>query len=196
MMSRRGCAQRRTDETQVRVRLGLDGPREVRCDTGLPFFDHMLSAMAFHAGFQLEVTARGDLEVDGHHLVEDVGMVLGTAFARAVGCARGIVRFGHAFVPMDEALVGAFVDVGGRAYVGYDLVPPQRQFGAFHTDLLPEFFRAVCSNGRITLHIRQDAGDNAHHIAEAAFKAVGRALSVAVALDGADAVPSTKGVID
>lgn len=195
-MSRSGRAQRCTVETEVSVRLELDGKRDVRCDSGLPFFDHMLSAMAFHAGFRLDLAARGDLEVDGHHLVEDVGLVLGTALAEAVGSGEGIARFGHAFVPMDEALVGAFVDVGGRAYVAYDMAPPARQFGAFHTDLLPEFFRAMCSNAKITLHLRQDAGVNAHHISEAAFKAVGRALRVAVTEDGTATIPSTKGVVD
>ncbi len=194
-MPRIGRAQRCTDETEVSVRLELDTRRDARCDSGLPFFDHMLSAMTFHAGFGLDLTARGDLEVGGHHLVEDVGLVLGTALAQAVGRGEGITRFGHAFVPMDEALVAAFVDVGGRAFLGYEMAPPERRFGAFHTDLLPEFFRAMCTNAGITLHLRQDAGVNAHHISEAAFKAVGRALRVAVSLDEADTIPSTKGVI-
>ncbi len=192
-MDRAGDCERCTGETAIRVRVGLDRERGVSSQTGVAFLDHMLTAMAFHGGFELEVQGRGDLEVDAHHLVEDVGICLGTALARALGAVEGIERFGHALVPMDEALVTAVVDVSGRPFLSYDLNPRERQFGAFHTDLLQEFFRAFAVNARITLHLRQEAGANAHHVAEAAFKAVGRALRSAVARTGKEEIPSTKG---
>jgi imidazoleglycerol-phosphate dehydratase len=166
------------------------------CSTELPFFDHMLEAMAFHAGFDMVIKARGDVELGGHHVVEDTGLALGQALKRALGEGRGITRFGHAFVPMDEALVAAVVDISGRPYLAYELEPEPRKFGRFHTDLVEEFLRAFAFQAGLTLHVRQQAGRNAHHIVEACFKALGRALAVAVSLEGsADRIPSTKGTL-
>ncbi len=191
-----GKISRTTEETRVTVRLGLDGPSDVSVHTGVPFFDHMLQAMAFHAGFKLCVEAEGDVEVDAHHLVEDVGLCFGGAFKKALGEVRGVQRFGHSVIPMDESLASATVDLIGRPYLRFSLNPPCRHFGAFHTDLIEEFFRSFCHSAGITLHIRNLAGENAHHLSEAAFKAVGRALGWAVSRDSEGRVPSTKGVID
>ncbi len=192
-MGRVGVCERCTDETAIRVRIALDEPGGIASQTGVPFFDHMLTAMAFHGAFGIEVQAQGDLEVDAHHLVEDVGICLGRALAEALGEAERIERFGQASIPMDESLVTAVVDLSGRPFLRYDLAVPERPFGAFHTDLLLEFFRAVTINAGMTLHLRLEAGGNAHHVSEAAFKALGRALRSAVALSGAEGIPSTKG---
>ena len=192
-MDRVGVCERCTGETVIRVRVALDEPGGIASHTGVPFVDHMLTAMAFHGGFGLEIEAQGDLEVDAHHLVEDVGICLGRALAEAVGKAEGIERFGQSSIPMDESLVTAIVDLSGRPFLRYDLAVPERQFGAFHTDLLLEFFRAFTINAGMTLHLRLDAGGNPHHVSEAAFKSLGRALRSAVALSGVEGVPSTKG---
>ncbi|MFO8060921.1 MAG: imidazoleglycerol-phosphate dehydratase HisB [Bacillota bacterium] len=192
-MGRVGGCERRTEETSITVRLALDGRGRVVSETGLPFFDHMLTAMAFHGRFDLEVCGRGDLEVDPHHLVEDVGICVGRALADALGMHEGIERFGHAVVPMDESLVTAVIDISGRPLLHWDLPVPERRFGAFHTDLLPEFFRALVNNARLTMHLRGETVGNAHHAAEAAFKAVGRALRSAVTRRETMEIPSTKG---
>ena len=188
---------RKTKETDIRIRLNLDGNGTCHIDTGLGFFDHMLCAFARHGRFDLKVSVRGDLHVDGHHTVEDTGIVLGRALAEALGEKAGIERFGSAFVPMDEALVLAALDISGRGQLHWDVEAPFGMVGDFDTQLAREFFIALAANAGITLHIRQLAGDNVHHIFEAAFKAAGRALRQAVAVDPAlgGAVPSTKGVL-
>jgi len=165
--------------------------------SGLPFFDHMLTAMAYRGGFGLEVQATGDLEVGGHHVVEDVGIVMVQALAKALGDRGGIERFGHAYVPMDDALVGVFVDVSGRPFLHYGLELPERAWGCFHTDLVEEFLRALATNSVLTIHLKQEAGHNAHHIVEATLKALRRALGLAVATRrvASDAVPSAKGIL-
>jgi len=193
---RRGDSERETNETRIRVSLDLDGPPEVCARTDIPFFDHMLTAMGFHGGMNLQVDGEGDLQVDGHHLVEDVGLCIGRALKNALEDDGAIERFGHAVIPMDESLVAATVDLSGRPFFAGDLPVPARAFGAFHTDLVPEFFRAFSVGGGITLHLRVLAGGNAHHLCEAAFKATGRALHWAVQAIPDGDVPSTKGVID
>lgn len=198
---RRARVERATAETRVVVALGLDGRGTARVKTGVGFFDHMLAALAHHALFDLELEARGDLHVDPHHTVEDAGWALGEALDRALGDRRGVVRFGHAAVPMDEALVLAAVDLSGRPLLSWD-VPvldgaAGARLGGFDVELVREFLQAAASAGRLTLHVRQLAGRNLHHVTEAAFKAVARALRQAVAVDPAcpDRVPSTKEVL-
>jgi imidazoleglycerol-phosphate dehydratase len=186
--------ERRTAETDITLRLDLDGRGESRIATGVGFFDHMLTALARHAGFDMELTAKGDLEVDAHHTVEDVGIVLGQAIAQAMGDKRGITRFGHALVPMDEALVEAALDCSGRGFLVFDIAFPSPRLGAMDTELVEEFFRALAHNAGITLHLRARSGRNSHHLAEAAFKAAARALRMALALDPRTEgrIPSTK----
>jgi imidazoleglycerol-phosphate dehydratase len=188
---------RRTSETDIALTLALDGAGTAQLSTGIGFFDHMLTAFARHGGFDLSLSATGDLHIDAHHTVEDVGIVLGSAFRQALGDKRGITRFGHALVPMDEALAEAAVDISGRAHLAWD-VPFERQtLGAMDTQLFEEFFRAFAGNALITLHVTRRAGTNAHHVAEAAFKATARALRMAVALDPRleNTIPSTKGAL-
>lgn len=184
---------RSTKETKVNVSLNLDGG-EVSVSTGIGFFDHMLTALAFYAGFGLEVQAKGDLEVDGHHTVEDVGIVLGQAFAAALKENRGIARFGAAFVPMDEALCRVVLDISNRPYLVFDAEMPQPMIGAYDSCLTEEFMRAFAMNSGITLHMNALYCRNAHHITEALFKALGLALKQAVKVEG-DRVVSTKGVL-
>ena len=186
---------RTTNETDIIVELNIDGTGDCSVETGIGFFDHMLTAFGRHGLFDLDVRAEGDLEVDGHHTVEDVGIVLGSAFADALADKRGISRFGSSFVPMDEALVLAALDISGRGQAHVVLDLPFGMVGDFDTQLAREFFIAFAANAGITLHVRQQAGDNAHHVIEAAFKAVGRALCEACAPNPriAGAVPSTKG---
>lgn len=188
---------RDTNETTIRVRLNLDddGMRDV--DTGIGFFDHMLDAFARHGKFGLDADVlEGDRQVDGHHTVEDTGIVLGRAFARALGDKAGIRRFGHAFVPMDEALVMAAVDISGRGQAFYEVKPTSEWVGAFDTQLAKEFFIAFAREAGVTLHVRLICGENSHHIIEAAFKAVGRAMREAVEMDPRESgIPSTKGVL-
>ena len=188
--------KRKTKETDISLKLTLEGG-ERKIDTGIGFFDHMLNSFAVHSGFGLTLTCKGDLEVDGHHSVEDCGIALGQALAQCVGDKAGIARFGQAFVPMDEALVLAALDISGRGQLHWDVEAPFGMVGDFDTQLAREFFIALAANAGITLHIRQLAGDNVHHIFEAAFKAAGRALRQAVAVDPAlgGEVPSTKGVL-
>ncbi|WP_242369414.1 imidazoleglycerol-phosphate dehydratase HisB [Adlercreutzia muris] len=196
-MAREATITRTTAETAITVTVNLDGTGRADVSTGIGFFDHMLSAFARHSRMDLAVSVAGDLEVDGHHSVEDTGIVLGQALGAALGDKAGIARFGSAFVPMDEALVLAALDISGRGQLHWAVDVPFGMVGDFDTQLAREFFIALAANAGITLHMRQLAGDNVHHILEAAFKACGRALREAVAIDGALAgeVPSTKGVL-
>jgi imidazoleglycerol-phosphate dehydratase len=196
-MTRRSELSRKTSETDILVRLNLDGTGKTEIDTGVGFFDHMLTAFGRHGMFDLDVQAKGDLHIDAHHTVEDVGIVLGQALGRALGEKRGISRFGQASVPMDEALVDATIDLSGRAFLVCNLSFERPMLGTMDTQLVEEFFRALTGNALFTLHLRQLAGSNAHHVAEAAFKAAARALRAAVAIDprAGGAIPSTKGVI-
>jgi imidazoleglycerol-phosphate dehydratase len=189
--------RRTTKETDLFVRVGLDGRGEARVKTGLGFFDHMLEALARHGLLDLTVEAQGDLHVDGHHTVEDTGIALGTAIARALGDRAGIRRYGDALVPLDDALVRAVVDVSGRPYIHYDIeIPKWQMLGDYDVFLTPEFFRALVLNAGLTAHLDLVRGDNPHHIVEATFKAFARALDAATSLDPRVAgVPSTKGTL-
>ena len=193
-MSRTGRVRRATTETSVDVALDLDGSGEIAVETGVPFFDHMLHQLAAHGRVDLQIQAQGDLAVDAHHTVEDVGIGLGQAFRAAVGDARGIVRFASVHAPMDDALVLAALDISGRPYLHYGLTLERTLLGTFATDLTEEFFRAFVSQAALTLHLLQVHGRNAHHIIEAAFKGTGLALHRASRIVG-DSVPSTKGVL-
>jgi imidazoleglycerol-phosphate dehydratase len=193
-MAREAVVERATKETSIVVRVVLDGSGVTDVATGVPFFDHMLDALGRHALLDLSVSAKGDLEIDAHHTVEDVGICIGQAIATALGDKAGIRRFGSASVPMDEALVLAAVDVSGRGSLTYDVDVPIELIGSFDTTLAKEFFVALASNAGLTLHLHEVAGDNAHHIIEAAFKAAARALREAIELDArVVGVPSTKG---
>ena len=196
-MSRRAQLTRTTSETDIAVSLDLDGTGRTEIATGVGFFDHMLTAFGRHAMFDLNVTAHGDLHIDAHHTVEDTGIVIGQAVRQALDDKRGIRRFGQAAVPMDEALVDAALDISGRAYLVWNVGFERPMLGDMDTQLVEEFFRAFAGNAAVTLHVTQRAGSNAHHVAEAAFKAVARALRNAVEPDprAMDAIPSTKGVL-
>ena len=188
--------RRKTKETSVSLRLVLDGKGACRAETGLGFLDHMLDLLARHAGFDVTVKAVGDLHVDDHHLVEDVGLVFGGALKEALGKKEGIARYGWSIVPMDESLVMCALDLGGRAYLAYELELPAKRIKKFETALIEEFFRAVTNSGAINLHLKQLAGRNTHHIIEAAAKAFARALGQAVQMSPrVRGVPSTKGVL-
>ena len=186
-----------TSETDISLTLALDGTGVSTIDTGIGFFDHMLTAFARHGLFDLTVSAKGDLHIDAHHTVEDVGIVLGQAFTQALGEKRGIARFGQALVPMDEALAEAAVDISGRPHLAWTADFARDSLGTMDTQLFEEFFRAFVGNARLTLHVTSRAGTNAHHVAESCFKATARALRMAVALDPrlGDAIPSTKGAL-
>jgi len=194
-MSRTATLARTTFETDIGLSLNLDGTGQADIATGIGFLDHMLTALARHALFDLSVRAAGDRHIDDHHTTEDLGIVLGRALAEALGDKRGIRRFGHALVPMDEALVEAAVDISGRPHLAWAVGFERPKVGTMDTELFEEFFRALAANALITLHLTQKAGRNAHHVAEACFKAAARALRMAVEIDprAADAVPSTKG---
>ena len=198
-MSRTARRQRTTRETQIELHLELDGAGSADVQTGVGFFDHMLDALARHGMFDLYVRCSGDLHIDGHHTVEDVGLVLGAAFAEALGDKRGIARFADATVPLDEALVRAVVDVSGRPFLHFAVPAPagQPRIGDFDTALSAEFWRAFATEARVTLHLDSIRGDNAHHLVEATFKAAARALDGASRIDPrrAEMVPSTKGVL-
>ncbi len=195
-MGRNAEITRETSETRVRVALDLDGTGTTSILTGIPFFDHMLDALGRHATFNLTIEASGDLAVDAHHTVEDVGIVLGQAVTKALGDKAGITRFGDAVVPMDEALVLAAVDVSGRGQLHYAVELPIEIVGTFDTTLAKEFLIALAANAGLTLHVRSFSGENSHHLIEAAFKAVARALREAVAIDArVSGVPSTKGAL-
>lgn len=193
-MSRTGAATRRTAETDVAVQVGLDGEGRVEAATGVAFFDHLLAAFGRHGGFDLTVRAAGDLAVDAHHTVEDVGIVLGQALRRAVGDGEGIARFASIHLPMDDALVLVAADVCGRPYLHFDVAFPADRVGAFPVDLVEEFLRAFTAHAGVTLHVVLRHGRNTHHIAEAVFKGVGVAMGRALAATGRG-VPSTKGVL-
>lgn len=196
MEERIAQVDRETAETSVHVSLHLDGTGKAEVETGIGFLDHMLNHVIRHALFDGVVQARGDLHVDAHHTVEDVGICIGLALQRALGDKRGIERYGHAIVPMDDALVMVVVDLSGRAYLHCDLQLPPVMFGQMPADLVQEFLRALAFQVPMNLHVRQLAGHNAHHIAEATFKALGRALADAVRYRSRESgVPSTKGVL-
>ena len=195
-MSRTADITRSTAETEVRLTLALDGAGEGTRRTGVGFFDHLLDALARHGGFDLDVETRGDLETGPHHTVEDTGIALGQALDRALGDRAGVVRFGQALVPMDEALASCAVDLSGRPFTAFSPELPAVAIGDFDADLAEEFLRAVASAAKLTVHVRIEAGANAHHMVEAAFKAFARALRAAVAIDPRErGVPSTKGVL-
>ena len=192
--NRRAVVTRVTGETDITAELALDGTGTCLIDTGVPFFDHMLNAFGRHGLFDLTVRATGDIEVDAHHTVEDTGIVLGQAFTQALGDKAGITRFSDVCIPMDETLVQAAVDISGRGQAYCDLPVPTERVGAFDTELAVEFFYAFARDARVTLHVRELAGANSHHIIEAAFKAAGRAMRYACELDPrVSGVPSTKG---
>jgi len=188
--------ERKTRETQVLVKLDLDGSGKATVSTGLGFFDHMLELFAGHGLFDLEVQATGDLETGGHHTVEDVGICLGSALAEALGDKRSIVRYGNMLTPMDEALVMIAVDLSGRPYLAYEGGPVGESIAGFDSSLVAEFLRAVVNQARMTLHVRVLSGGDTHHTIEGIFKGMGRALRQAVSLDDrSKGIPSTKGVL-
>ena len=189
--------ERTTSETEIRLSLELDGQGESNLDTGCGFLNHMLTLFARHGRFDLTVKCVGDVDVDDHHSVEDIGICLGRALKEALGDKRGIVRYGDTTLPMDEALILTAVDVSGRSFLCFDLPIPTEKVGSFDTELVEEFFTAFCMNAGITLHIRELAGKNSHHIIEGCFKSFARSLRKAVAVDPAcaDELPSTKGVL-
>ena len=196
-MGRTAHITRATRETDITIRLDLDGTGHTSIDTGVPFFDHMLDAFGRHGLFDLEVHASGDIDVEAHHTVEDCGIVLGQCFAQALGDCRGIVRYGSIILPMDEALVMAAVDISGRGQLHYEVETTCPLLGTFDVTLAQEFFIALAANMGATLNIRSVTGRNMHHILEAAFKAAAKAIGAAVAINPriADEVPSTKGVL-
>ncbi|HEY7649954.1 MAG TPA: imidazoleglycerol-phosphate dehydratase HisB [Methylomirabilota bacterium] len=193
--SRQGRVERKTKETEVAVTLNLDGTGASKVRTPIPFFSHMLEAWSKHGLMDLAVEASGDVEVDIHHTVEDVGIVLGQTLREALGDRKGIVRYGTAFVPMDEALIAASVDISGRPFLVFNVPVARTRVSNFDLDMLQEFFRALAFNAEITLHVTMHYGHNLHHITEAVFKAVGRALAEATRINPriADQIPSTKG---
>ncbi len=188
---------RKTAETDVRIVLKLDGRGKSSIDTGIGFMDHMLELFASHGRFDLQVVCRGDTRVDDHHSTEDIGIALGQAFAEALGNKAGIRRYGQRILPMDESLILCAVDFSGRDYLGWDMRIPTEKVGTFDTELVQEFFLGFVRNARCTLHIRQIAGGNSHHIIEGVFKAAGRCLREAVSIDPElqDEIPSTKGIL-
>lgn len=194
MDARTSTRSRKTNETDIRVNLNLDGTGEHKIATGIPFFDHMLAQIARHGQFDLDIDAKGDLEIDGHHTVEDVGWVLGQALREALGERRGITRFGHAYVPLDEALTRVVVDLSGRPYLVYKADFKSARVGDLQTELIEEFMKAFVQEGRFNLHIENLYGRNQHHIAETIFKATARALYTATRIQHAQ-IPSTKGVL-
>jgi len=195
--SRTAKIERSTKETQIRVALDLDGTGKAQFDTKVPFLEHMLEQIALHGMFDLDVTAKGDLHIDGHHTVEDIGICLGQAFAQALVDKSGLNRYGHAYVPLDEALSRAVIDLSGRPGLSFNVQFKRSVVGQFDLELLREFFQAFVNHSMITMHLDNLAGENAHHQAETLFKALGRALRMAVAPDHrrANASPSTKGVL-
>jgi imidazoleglycerol-phosphate dehydratase len=197
MTHRTAEIERNTSETQIRISLDLDGSGKGVFDTGVPFLDHMLDQVARHGLIDLEVRARGDLHIDAHHTVEDIGITLGQAVELAVGDKKGIRRYGHAYVPLDEALSRVVVDFSGRPGLSYDVEFPRARIGDFDVDLFLEFFRGFVNHAKVTLHIDNLKGQNAHHVAETVFKAFGRAVRMALELDSRmqHTIPSTKGTL-
>jgi imidazoleglycerol-phosphate dehydratase len=191
---RRAVVKRKTRETDIQLSLDLDGEGRSQVATGIGFLDHMLTALATHGRLDLQVSCKGDLHIDAHHSVEDVGIALGDALIHALGDKKGIVRFGHAYVPLDEALSRCVVDLSGRPYLHFDVRFESKMLGTMPTELFEDFFWALADHGRLNIHLDNVRGRNAHHIAETLFKATARALSMAVALDPrVTGVPSTKG---
>ena len=196
-MERTAQINRKTKETDICLTLQLDGAGKCQADTGIGFFDHMLDGFARHGFFDLKCMVKGDLGVDGHHTVEDTGIVLGQAIRQAVGDKKGMNRYGYFILPMDEALILAAVDISGRSFLSYDVCVQAQKIGTFDTELAEEFFAAFVRNAQVTLHVRKLSGTNSHHIIEGAFKAFGRVMREAAAVDESlgGAVPSTKGVL-
>lgn len=194
---RKAEISRKTVETDISLKLNIDGSGTAKVDTGCGFLDHMLVLLARHGRLDLEVICRGDTYVDDHHTVEDVGIALGQAFAEALGDKKGILRYGDKVIPMDEALILSAIDFSGRAHLSYKLEIPAEKVGSFDTELVKEFWLGFVRNCNCTLHIRSMAGENSHHIIEGAFKSVARSIREAVAIDKdyADEIPSTKGVL-
>ena len=194
---RTATVNRKTTETDVSLSLNLDGKGVSRIESGCGFLDHMLTLFAKHGRFDLTLTCKGDTNVDDHHTVEDIGIALGKAFDQALGEKKGITRYGDTILPMDEALIRSAVNLSGRSYLGYEMNLPTEKVGTFDTELGAEFWLAFVRNAGLTLHIRQLAGSNSHHILEGSFKSVARSLREAVAVDPAakDEIPSTKGVL-
>lgn len=191
---RRAVCERNTSETKIRVALNLDGTGKAVIDTGVPFLDHMLDAFSRHSLIDLDVKAKGDTHIDDHHTVEDVGLALGQALEEALGAKKGIVRFGHAEVPLDEALVGVTVDLSGRPFMVYNLKIRHQRVGQFEVELVNDFMQAFMTAGKMNLHINKHYGRNPHHLIEATFKALARAVKTAVSVDPrVKGVPSTKG---
>ena len=188
---------RKTNETDITLSLNLDGKGESVINTGVDFLDHMLTLFAKHGKFDLEVTCKGDVQVDDHHSVEDIGICLGEAFKEALGDKKGICRYGSLILPMDEALILAAVDLSGRSYLGFDVNLPSKKVGSFDTELVEEFFLSFVRTAGLNLHIKSLSGSNTHHIIEGSFKAVARAMCAAVKIDPdfKDEIPSTKGVL-
>ena len=188
---------RKTNETDITLSLNLDGKGESNINTGVGFLDHMLTLFAKHGKFDLEVECKGDVQVDDHHSVEDIGICLGEAFKEALGDKKGICRYGSLILPMDEALILAAVDLSGRSYLGFEVNLPSKKVGTFDTELVEEFFLSLVRTAGLNLHIKSLSGSNTHHIIEGAFKAVARALREAVKIDPdfKDEIPSTKGVL-
>lgn len=194
---RQASIQRKTAETDISLTLNLDGTGRADIDSGVPFLDHMLTLFCSHGRFDLTLRCKGDTEVDDHHSVEDIGIALGTAVKEALGDKRGVLRYGTMTLPMDESLILCAIDLSGRAYLAYDLTIPAEKIGTFDSELGREFFLAFTRTSKITLHLRQFAGENSHHILEGAFKSFARALRTAVKIDAetADEIPSSKGVL-
>ena len=194
---RNASINRKTAETDIQLKLELDGSGSSTVNTGCGFLDHMLTLFAKHGNFDLIVTCQGDTQVDDHHTVEDIGIALGQAFTQAIGDKKGICRYGNMILPMDESLILSAVDLSGRSYLGYALQIPTEKVGTFDTELVEEFFYGFVRNCPCSLHIQQLAGSNSHHIIEGAFKSVARSLRQAVSIDAAcaDKIPSTKGVL-
>ena len=194
---RTGVIERKTGETDVMVELNLDGTGQYEIDTGVGFLNHMLELFTRHGRFDLKVRCKGDTLVDDHHSLEDIGIALGTAFDQAIGEKKGIRRYGQRLLPMDESLILSAVDLSGRSYLGFEVQLPTEKVGTFDTELVEEFFQGFVRNARCTLHIRQLAGRNSHHIIEGVFKSAARALAEAVEIDptSAEEIPSTKGML-
>lgn len=188
---------RKTNETDIKLKLNLDGTGKSEIDTGCGFLDHMLTLFARHGGFDLAVSCKGDTYVDYHHTVEDIGIALGDAFKSALGDMRGITRYGSFILPMDESLIMTAVDISGRSHLSYDLQIPAQKVGDFDTELAEEFYLGFVRHAAVTLHIKELSGTNSHHIIEGAFKSVARSLAAAVKIDEThrDEIPSTKGVL-
>lgn len=196
MSERRAEVERKTKETQIQVSIDLDGSGQSEINTGVGFFDHMLTAFAKHGLFDLKVLAKGDLEIDPHHTVEDVGIVLGKAIEKALGDKAGLVRYGWAVVPMDKALVLASIDISGRGLLCYNVSIEQEKIGALDTILIPEFFESLARNSGMTLHVLKLSGEDPHHTAEAVFKSFAKAFQAATRVcERVKGVPSTKGVL-